>query len=288
MRRQHNRDRLLQAASLLGVQVRAARSGAGRCARAAIDADDPTCDPARAARVARLIDLGLAPVAVAFITGASGSGKSLALRALAKRLARGGRACVWVDPRSPVVDARRTSGTSGTCAHSHAGDRGVVASLGGRDVTGWLRALATAGLGEAPLLAREPGELSEGQRLRLRVAMAMRKAGREAARYITAAAGARARRARRASTGAGTCANTTCATIIIDEFASTLDRSTACALATAAGRWTARFPGVRLVVATAHDDLVEALGASLRVRLGLDGGVEIVKVEAAPTQPSET
>jgi hypothetical protein len=106
----------------------------------------------------------------------------------------------------------------------------IIDAMPGRTADA-LAALARAGLADARLLARTPNELSEGERARFHIALHLAHA-------------------------------TPGDTIILDEFLSTLDRATARNVALALRRWmdtagTAR--GLRLVVATAHDDVLDWL-----------------------------
>lgn len=56
-------------------------------------------------------------------------------------------------------------------------------------------------------------------------------------------------------------------TIIIDEFASTLDRPTAAGLCRTLRRWASE-SGVRVVCITAHDDVLEWLGPRVLAVVG--------------------
>jgi len=106
----------------------------------------------------------------------------------------------------------------------------------------WSRLLARFGLAEGRVLVCRAGDLSAGERARLELALA-------AARCETA--GAR--------------------TLLVDEWCSVLDRPTAAAVAIGAARW-ARERRVRLIGATAHDDLAAAMLPDVTVRLeGQDG-----------------
>jgi ABC-type ATPase with predicted acetyltransferase domain len=99
-----------------------------------------------------------------------------------------------------------------------------------------LRTLARAGLAEASLFALQPAQLSEGQLHRLACAAAWARASRPRAPSI----------------------------ILVDEFASTLDRPTARALAASLRRAVER-SRVSLIAATAHDDLLESLAPDILV-----------------------
>lgn len=149
--------------------------------------------------------------------------------------------------RSMIAAARRRRervSVVGVPCRSH--DRVVLDLLTG-EVADRLKLLARAGLSEASLLARTGRELSTGQRHRLALAMAMDQARRRGSTWIFA-----------------------------DEFASTLDRTTARALAVTMARWMHSGPQRRtLVVATAHEDLIAALSPDLLVWCSLDGAFDV-------------
>ncbi|MCC6675623.1 MAG: AAA family ATPase [Phycisphaerales bacterium] len=186
---------------------------------------------------ARRLELALRPGETALVTGPSGSGKSTLLRELARRL-RKKNAC-------PVVVG------AGACAE-HAG-RSVLDVLavecGSAEAA--LGVLARAGLADARLLPRRRGDLSEGQRHRFDLAIAM------------------ARLMRRGGPGR---------VLIIDEFASMLDRASARGVAGTVSRW-ARRSGARVVCATAHDDVLEMLGPRVLVVVGDGGRAEVFRRE---------
>ncbi|HYE01768.1 MAG TPA: GNAT family N-acetyltransferase [Phycisphaerales bacterium] len=106
--------------------------------------------------------------------------------------------------------------------------------------------LARAGLAEARLFARRPAELSEGELARLVAA-----AGLEEARRVGAWG------------------------VVIDEFASLLDRVTARGVAAGLARWVRGGAGPRLVVASAHEDMEGFLAPDVAVRCRLGGGAEV-------------
>ncbi len=110
-----------------------------------------------------------------------------------------------------------------------------------------LASLALVGLADATLLDHAVHELSEGQRFRLLLAIGVC-------------------RARTVGTGA---------TLLIDEFASVLDRASALVLARTTARWATR-ARAHAFVASAHDDVLEALAPVAVVELSLDGGASIV------------
>ncbi len=135
--------------------------------------------------------------ACVLVLGPSGSGKSTLLEHWRRRT------------RAVVCRPRRT--------------RAGLLDLVRRGTPEAVALLAAAGLADATLLGRRAHQLSEGQRARLWLALAM---------------------ARLRPGG----------TLIVDELASNLDRATARTLCLMLRRWAAR-AGVRLIAATAHDDV---------------------------------
>jgi ABC-type ATPase with predicted acetyltransferase domain len=127
-------------------------------------------------------------------------------------------------------------------------DRALV-DLFGRPLAATLRLLARAGLADAHLFSLRPAQLSDGQRWRLALALSMAEADRPDA-------------------GLG-------ATLILDEFASTLDRLSARCLCSALSRWIRASGRVRVVCATAHDDLLPWLEPTLLVRQPLNAEAQI-------------
>lgn len=177
------------------------------------------------------LDRVLKPGQSALVSGPSGSGKSTILRLLGEDLARRGRMVV----RPPVVFAP---------------GRAVVDQFR-RPLPMTLRLLARAGLAEAAVFALMPEQLSEGQRWRLSLALAM----------------ATAEEAEPAAQP----------TLIVDEFASSLDRLSARCLSRALGKWVGA-SRVRAVCATAHDDLLIHLRPAVLVRQPLSAPAEVVHI----------
>jgi ABC-type ATPase with predicted acetyltransferase domain len=124
----------------------------------------------------------------------------------------------------------------------------ALVDLFDRPLGATLRLLARAGLADASLFALHPAQLSDGQRWRLAFALA-------------------SDRAERPDAGLG-------ATLILDEFASTLDRLSARCLAQALHRWVRASGRIRVVCATAHDDLLAWLAPTLLVRQPLNAGAQ--------------
>lgn len=99
------------------------------------------------------LELEVKPGDVVYITGQSGSGKSLLLRELEKQMIERGKKVANLDkidlPEIPLIDQI------------------------GKDTNDAIRILSTAGINDAYLLLRKPSELSDGQRYRFRLAKAI-------------------------------------------------------------------------------------------------------------------
>lgn len=159
---------------------------------------------------------------VIYVTGQSGSGKSVLLREIAAGLSAFGHKIsviddVVLDQNLPIIDQV------------------------GKDMADATRILAMAGISDAYLFLRKPGELSDGQRYRLRLAKLL---------------------------------ETDADVWVADEFGAVLDRVTAQCVAFNCQK-LARKLGKTLVVATTHTDLIEALGPSLIVRKRFHDRVEL-------------
>ena len=156
--------------------------------------------------------LDIRPGDLVLFSGPSGSGKTSLLRAAACQLGAVD-AFAAVLPDAPLVDALR----------------GPVEQR--------MAALAACGLSEARLLLRAPDELSEGQRYRFRLCLAL------------------------ASGASFVCA---------DEFTATLDRTLAKVVAFNVRKLVTR-SGIGLLAATTHEDVIEDLSPDVLVRCGDDG-----------------
>jgi len=121
-----------------------------------------------------------------------------------------------------------------------------------------LRLLSTAGLADAFLLLRRPGELSDGQRWRLRLAHALAALVPEEVERPGGGGG-----------GAGALR-----VLVADEMASTLDRLCARAVAYRLRR-TATRHGVTVLAASAHEDVVEDLAPDVLVVKEAGSEVEV-------------
>ena len=153
------------------------------------------------------------------LTGESGAGKSTLLRAAARDLRDRGARVVDLDDLT-------------------LGTRPVIDRIGG-SLDDAIATLSRCGLGEARLMLRLPSELSEGQRYRLRLALAV-DALRETGGWIVA-----------------------------DEFTATLDRTLAKVLARNVHRLAQ--PGrLGFVLATTHEDILPDLAPHTHVHCRLD------------------
>jgi len=171
-----------------------------------------------AAWAALALDITLKPGQTALIIGPSGSGKSTILDRFLAATA------------SPTITLPSDATLRAT--------RSPIVDLFDIPLSTTLAILARAGLADPNILHNNASSISEGQRFRLRLALAMHALERAHRRY-----------ADRFGTP----------TLLADEFASTLDRDTAHAVARAAKRWFAAAQYPRLIAATAHDDIIEPL-----------------------------
>jgi uncharacterized protein len=168
---------------------------------------------------------------VVFITGPSGGGKSTLLRLIAAALAEHPEAIVLrVDHLPPLADAPLVDALAGIPQSESAAS----------DLPDILADLARVGLGDALVMIRRPGELSDGQRVRLHLAQAMGELRRLHGRHPDR-----------------------CVVVLADEFAAPLDRVTAVVVARQVRKWVdqqaATGHPVCFVAASTHDDLLEPL-----------------------------
>jgi ABC-type dipeptide/oligopeptide/nickel transport system ATPase subunit len=184
-------------------------------------------DPSHFARAgATRLDAALCPGESAMIIGASGAGKSSVLRALRRRLRERGQRCITIDPGSLLRHRARV----------------VSIDLFRASPAEALRTLALAGLADATIPALPPRSLSDGQRWRLALAVAIDRAAR-ANRPVT---------------------------LLIDEFGSALDPHTGASVARSLHRLASRHSHLRIVAAAARVDLVPHFSPGLVARI--DGG----------------
>ena len=159
------------------------------------------------------------PAATVLFQGASGSGKSSMLRAVADQVGALD-ASLFELPDVPAIDA-------------------VPGDFPTR-----LDLLGACGLGEARLMLRRPAEMSDGQRYRFRLALALAWAKRDGVGFIVA-----------------------------DEFAALLDRTLAKVVAYNLRKLCPRL-GVGALLATTHTDVIDDLSPDLTVTCLGDGVIE--------------
>lgn len=202
--------RMLQLCALLGM---------GICNRRA----PATCNrPLPAA--ARDALTALPPGQHLYITGESGSGKSTLLTRIEQFIRERGDHCTCVDPAS--------------LRHHHAK---APIDLCDGPIEQVLATLACAGLAEGPMLVRPIRKLSDGQKWRLALAVALQHAA--------------------------ACLDGRRRFVLIDECAASLDSRTARGVCTAMGRWAAR-EGVCIIAAGCLSAPALWLGASGTIHTG--------------------
>ena len=205
--------------------------------------------PTHAATAAADLDSALRAGQIALIVGPSGGGKSSIASTLASRIINRLGDCLLVS------GGGGGGGGGGDIIRKRAGRRTcAVVDLFSSPLKHTLSLLSRAGLAEASLFTCAVDDLSEGQRARLAIALAME----EVERCETHRAD------RPLPTHIPALTPAPFPTLILDEFASTLDRATAIALARTLRRWAACRP-IRIVCATAHDDLLEPLAPDLLI-----------------------
>lgn len=185
------------------------------------------------------------PGEITLITGPSGGGKSSLLAAM--REAPRAQSILWIEPATiRLPDACVIDCLCRALGHD-------AAAADERVVERALELLGRVGLAEAWTYLQRPAELSDGQRWRLMLAMAVAAAGRADAPAATAV-------------------------IAMDEFAALLDRITARVVARALRRLVrpvqnlddSATPQLSAIVATGHDDLVDALAPDTIITCDFD------------------
>jgi ABC-type ATPase with predicted acetyltransferase domain len=219
------------------------------------------------------------PGDVVYVTGPSGSGKSVLLARMAEALREAWPDARFADLAAVVLTAGRT-----------------VIDLLQPPLERALKVLSAAGLADAFLLLRTPEELSDGQRWRLRLALAMENvncglnsncpmtSAQHATPYLAPGEYTGGEAAKDAPSPCGppcihgglntanapganpqsSIRNPQSFVLVADEFCSTLDRLCARAVAYRVRRMASR-EGVTVLAASAHDDLLEDLAPDVLV-----------------------
>ena len=175
-------------------------------------------------QIADGLELPCRPGDIVLFTGPSGSGKSSLMRATAAQLAADGP-----ENSQPLVNIDALDLSS----------RLLIDSLD-RPAEEAMHLLSSCGLGEARVMLRQPQELSDGQRYRFRLALALAQNPRW---------------------------------VIADEYSATLDRTLARVISHNLRRVASR-TGTGFLLATTHDDVATDLDPDLHVQCQLNGQVE--------------
>jgi ABC-type ATPase with predicted acetyltransferase domain len=180
-----------------------------------------TADRLRERRVVVKCELDINAGDIVYITGPSGAGKSVLLRELERSV-----------PPSQRIDLARIRLPR---------DKALVDCIEGDFVTS-LRMLSKAGLSDVYCVLNQPANLSDGQKYRLRLAMAL-AAGKK---YIFA-----------------------------DEFCANLDRITAAVIAYNVRKFASR-AGVTFILAASHDDILLDLVPDVLVVKEFGGATKVI------------
>jgi len=158
---------------------------------------------------------------IVYITGPSGTGKSILLRELERSV-----------PAAEKVNLARIELPS---------DKTLIDCIGA-DLLTSLRMLSTAGLNDVFCILNQPSNLSDGQKYRFQLAMAL-------------AVGKRF--------------------VFADEFCSNLDRITAAVISYNVHKFAKRV-GVTFILASSHDDILRDLAPDVLVIKELSGKTKII------------
>ena len=175
-------------------------------------------DHAREVKVIEDCEISIGAGQVVYVTGASGAGKTLILKLLKEKM-------------EGVLDLGELVIPSGK----------ALVDCFEAELDEALMWLSLAGLSDAFAILRRSEELSEGQRYRFRLALALAQKPR---------------------------------VVMVDEFCAALDRVTAAVVAHNVRKFADRF-GTTFVLATSHDDLLEDLGPDVVVVKHYGMGCEV-------------
>ena len=167
-----------------------------------------------AERSGQPLRIPIAPGSIVLIAGPSGSGKSTVLRAIA--------------------DAGRAERLRIVALPTRLPPHRPCCDLVGRCASTSMRVLASAGLADVRAMVRTPAHLSDGQRSRLRLAIALDRAATASRRDRLVA-------------------------VAIDEFATNLDAPTAIGLASALRRRATECGSAAFIIASPREDIVGSL-----------------------------
>lgn len=197
--------------------------------------------------IAEGLELPLEHRQVVLFTGASGTGKSSLMRAAADGLQSVECPVSSVQcegTNHATLDTQHS--THGTLVinidHLDLGERILIDALP-QPIDESMPLLSSCGLGEAHLMLRTPAELSDGQRYRFRLALALSQQPDW---------------------------------ILADEFTATLDRTLAKVVAYGIRRIADR-TGTGFLLATTHEDIAEDLDPDLHVQCRLDGELSVFR-----------
>lgn len=171
--------------------------------------------------IARDLPLNLQRGQIVLFTGESGSGKSSIMREATQQLLRQGNSVVSLDDLT--------------------WEEKILVDLLPVPLEQALQLLSACGLGEAHLLLRTPRELSDGQRYRFRLALALSQQPDW---------------------------------VMADEFTATLDRRLARMISFNISKIAAR-NGTGFLLATTHEDIVADLSPDVHLACRLDGTIDV-------------